>query len=101
MFTQRNPEDTALLEYGTVLRYAARNGAPLTDRGHKLLSKQRQRSRTALLAFSRVRMTSLNRSSRAHVTAGEGVKLPPDVLATILMTADMEIGETFGFTMHV
>jgi hypothetical protein len=99
--TQRKPPDTALLEYGTVLRYAAQNGAPLTQRGHKLLSQQRESSRTALLALSRVRKTSLIGSSRAHGAACEGVELPPDVLKTILMAAEMEIGETFGFTLQV
>ncbi len=88
----------ALMEYYGVLRYAKEKGSPLTQRGLDLLGQQRECSRTALLAFSRVRSAFLRGSSRPRGAACEGVQLPPDVVATIIIAAGLEIGETFGFT---
>jgi hypothetical protein len=89
------------MEYYGVLRYGNVKGGRLTQRGLDLLNQQRECSRTALLAFSRVRSAFFRRSSRARPVACEGVQLPLDVIATIMIAAGLEIGETFGFTEPV
>jgi hypothetical protein len=94
-------DKAALMQYYGVLRYGKEKGSPLTQRGLDLLSQQRECSRTALLAFSRVRSAFLRRSSRARSAACEVVQLPLDVIATIMIAAGLEIGETFSFTVHV
>jgi hypothetical protein len=75
---------TALLEYAAILRYGACHGAPLTRHASRLLSQLRECSKTALKAFMTVRNAS-----------GARVELPRDITDRILMTAGLEIEESF------
>ncbi len=75
--------------YSKILRYGACKGAPLTQQDRELLTQQRERTRTALLGFARMRRGAAN-----------GIGLPRDVVVTILVMAGLEVEESFGYSVH-